>query len=142
MGYDNQKSVWVIGYGRVMGYQYEIPAYRLGKLKNLCVIKEYGLNGVWVISESTVIGEQWRLPGVPSLLISKWSRRSVEVDLLRSHTNCRLLRPFPLRKLTAMGFQSLPELLVNIFGTYGVVGFVATIIVIAKLSQGPNVSMT
>jgi hypothetical protein len=41
-----------------------------------------------------------------------------------------------------MGFQSLPELLVNIFGaTYGVVGFVATIIVIAKLSQGPNVSM-
>ena len=54
MGYDNQKSVWVIGNGRVMGYQYEIPAYRLGKLKNLCVIKEYGLNGVWVISESTV----------------------------------------------------------------------------------------
>ena len=41
-----------------------------------------------------------------------------------------------------MGFQSLPEILVNIFGTYGVVGFVATIIVIAKLSQGPNVSMT
>jgi hypothetical protein len=54
MGYDNQKSVWVIGYGRVMGYQYEIPANRLGKLKNLCVIKEYGLYGVWVISESTV----------------------------------------------------------------------------------------
>jgi hypothetical protein len=55
MGYDNQKSVWVIGYGRVMGYQYEIPANRLGKLKNLCVIKEYGLYGVWVISESTVL---------------------------------------------------------------------------------------
>jgi hypothetical protein len=54
MGYDNQKSVWVIGYGRVMGYQYEIPANRLGKLKNLCVMKEYGLYGVWVISESTV----------------------------------------------------------------------------------------
>jgi hypothetical protein len=54
MGYDNQKSVWVIGYGRVIGYQYEIPANRLGKLKNLCVIKEYGLYGVWVISESTV----------------------------------------------------------------------------------------
>jgi hypothetical protein len=35
MGYDNQKSVWVIGYGRVMGYQYEIPANRLGKLKNI-----------------------------------------------------------------------------------------------------------
>ena len=52
--YDNQKLVWVIGYGRVMGYQYEIPAYRPGKLKNVCVIKEYGLNGVWVISESTV----------------------------------------------------------------------------------------
>jgi hypothetical protein len=57
MGYDNQKSVWVIGYGRVMGYQYEIPANRLGKLKNLCVIKEYGLYGVWVISESTVLSK-------------------------------------------------------------------------------------
>ena len=35
-----------------------------------------------------------------------------------------------------------PELPVNILGvTYGVVGFVATIIVIAKLSQDPNVSM-
>ena len=41
-----------------------------------------------------------------------------------------------------MGFQ-LPELPANIFGAiYGAAGFVATIIVIAKLSQGPNVSMS
>jgi hypothetical protein len=40
-----------------------------------------------------------------------------------------------------MGLPELP--VVNIFSnaTYGVVGFVATIIVIAKLSQDPNVSM-
>ena len=47
-----------------MGYQYEIPPYWPGKLKNVCVIKEYGLNGVWVISESTVVpsgrlGRSW-----------------------------------------------------------------------------------
>ncbi|KAF9228942.1 hypothetical protein BS17DRAFT_690832, partial [Gyrodon lividus] len=46
--------VWVIGYGRVMGYQDEIPAYQLGKLKILWAIKEYGLYGVWIISELTV----------------------------------------------------------------------------------------
>ena len=41
-----------------------------------------------------------------------------------------------------MGFQ-LPELPVNISGAiYGAAGFVATITVIAKLSQGPNVSMS
>lgn len=42
----------------------------------------------------------------------------------------------PLRTLT-MSFQ-LPELPVNI--AYGVVGIVTTITVIAKLSQGSNVS--
>jgi hypothetical protein len=40
-----------------------------------------------------------------------------------------------------MGFQ-LPELPVNISGViYGVAGFFAAIIVVAKLSRGPNVSM-
>ncbi|KAF9228257.1 hypothetical protein BS17DRAFT_773357 [Gyrodon lividus] len=38
-----------------MGYQYEIPADRLGKLKILWVMREYGLYGVWVIRESTVV---------------------------------------------------------------------------------------
>jgi len=37
-----------------MGYGHKIPANQFGKLKILWVIKEYGLYGVWVISESTV----------------------------------------------------------------------------------------
>ena len=40
-----------------MGYGHEIPANQFGKLKILWVIKEYGLYGVWVISELTVL---WR----------------------------------------------------------------------------------
>jgi len=56
MGYDTRKLVWVMGYGRVMGYRYKITAYRLGKWEILWNIKEYGLYPVWVITESTVVG--------------------------------------------------------------------------------------
>ena len=38
-----------------MGYGHKIPANQFGKLKILWIIKEYGLYGVWVISESTVV---------------------------------------------------------------------------------------
>ncbi|KIK91316.1 hypothetical protein PAXRUDRAFT_798036 [Paxillus rubicundulus Ve08.2h10] len=39
----------------VMGYVGKIPANRLGRFKNLWVMKEYGLSWVWVMRESTVL---------------------------------------------------------------------------------------
>jgi hypothetical protein len=43
------KKVWIIGYQRVMGYGFKIPAYRLGGSKILWGMGEYaGLPGVWV----------------------------------------------------------------------------------------------
>jgi hypothetical protein len=55
------KKVWVIGYQRVMGYGFEIPAYQLGGLKILWVMGEYGLPGVWVKRVSTVTAFQIRI---------------------------------------------------------------------------------
>jgi hypothetical protein len=39
-----------------MGYAYEIPAYQPGKWVVVWVIGEYGLSGVWVMREMTVLG--------------------------------------------------------------------------------------
>jgi hypothetical protein len=48
------KKLWIMGYGGVMGYGLEFPANRLGGLKILWVIREYGLQGLWPKRESTV----------------------------------------------------------------------------------------
>ncbi|KAF8234462.1 hypothetical protein L208DRAFT_1261410, partial [Tricholoma matsutake] len=45
---------WDGTFQRVMGYGFEIPAYRLGGSKILWVMGEYGLSGVWVKRVSTV----------------------------------------------------------------------------------------
>src|SRR6266436_9764972 len=50
------KKLWSMGYYRVMAYELKIPAYQLGNLKILWVIREYGLSGVWVRRGSTVCG--------------------------------------------------------------------------------------
>ena len=46
-----------MGYQRVMGYGSKSPAYQLGGLKNLWVLREYGLSGLWVKRASTVFDE-------------------------------------------------------------------------------------
>jgi hypothetical protein len=38
-----------------MGYAYEIPTYQPGKWVVVWVIGEYGLSGVWVMREMTVV---------------------------------------------------------------------------------------
>jgi hypothetical protein len=38
-----------------MGYGYKIPANQLGKSKNVCLFREYGLYLVYVRRESTVL---------------------------------------------------------------------------------------
>ncbi|KAH7871085.1 uncharacterized protein C8R40DRAFT_1055419, partial [Lentinula edodes] len=47
--------VWVMGYGRVMGFAWHFPANKVGDPKNLWGIREYGFIGVWVKRESTVL---------------------------------------------------------------------------------------
>ena len=47
--------VWVTGYEGVMGFEAKIPANQLGRPKILWVMREYGLTGLWVKRESTVI---------------------------------------------------------------------------------------
>jgi len=49
------KYVWVIGYGRVMGYDPYLHSNQLGNWQNLWVIKEYGLWEVWIRREMTVV---------------------------------------------------------------------------------------
>jgi hypothetical protein len=46
-----------MGYGLLgsMGYGFEFPAYQLGGSKIVWVMGEYGLSGLWVMRESTVI---------------------------------------------------------------------------------------
>jgi 1,2-phenylacetyl-CoA epoxidase PaaB subunit len=46
-----------MGYGvsGSMGYGFKSPAYQLGGSKNVWVTREYGLSGLWVIRESTVL---------------------------------------------------------------------------------------
>lgn len=55
------KNVWIMWYGRVMGYGFEITANQLGILKKACVITKYGLYPVLIISESTVV---WNNNGI------------------------------------------------------------------------------
>jgi hypothetical protein len=60
MGFASKK-VWVMGYQRVMGYGSQIPAYQLGGLKILWVMGEYGLSGLWVKRESTLVARtRWQ----------------------------------------------------------------------------------
>ena len=46
-----------MGYGvsGSMGYGFKSPAYQLGGSKNVWVTREYGLSGLWVMRESTVV---------------------------------------------------------------------------------------
>ena len=48
-----------MGYGLLgsMGYGFDFPAYQLGGSKNVWVMGEYGLSGLWVMRESTVTVE-------------------------------------------------------------------------------------
>jgi len=52
-----------MGYGvsGSMSYGLKSPAYQLGGSKNVWVIREYGLSGLWVMRESTVITYSWEL---------------------------------------------------------------------------------
>ena len=54
MGFSSEKAM---GYGVLesMGYGFHFPAHRLGGSKNLWGMREYGLPGVWVKRESTVL---------------------------------------------------------------------------------------
>ena len=54
MGYKppNSYGVWDMGFG------VKIPANQLGKCENVCGMREYGLYGVWVTRESTVVALQ------------------------------------------------------------------------------------
>jgi hypothetical protein len=38
-----------------MGYGFKSPAYQLGGSKNVWVTREYGLSGLWVMRDSTVV---------------------------------------------------------------------------------------
>ncbi|KAJ4467287.1 hypothetical protein C8R41DRAFT_871448 [Lentinula lateritia] len=48
------KKVWIMGYGRVMGYAWHFPANEVSNPENVWSIREYGFIGVWVKRESTV----------------------------------------------------------------------------------------
>ena len=48
-------GVWVMGYGRLMGYGMHFPAHQLGGLILLWDITGYGFSRVWVITGSTVV---------------------------------------------------------------------------------------
>ncbi len=47
-------EVWVMGYGRIMGFGSKIPANRVGGRDFLWVMAGYGLPRVWVKTGSTV----------------------------------------------------------------------------------------
>jgi len=48
------QRVWVIGYGRCMGYCLVFPAYQVGRSKKLWGTIYYGLSGLWNKRASTV----------------------------------------------------------------------------------------
>jgi hypothetical protein len=48
-------GVWVMGYGRPMGYGMHFPAHQVGGLVLLWDITGYGFSKVWVITVSTVL---------------------------------------------------------------------------------------
>ena len=48
-------GLWVMGYGRPMGYGMHFPAHQLGGLILLWDITGYGFSRVWVITGSTVL---------------------------------------------------------------------------------------
>jgi hypothetical protein len=49
--------LWIMGYRDGMGYGPEIPANQVGGSKNLWVVIDYGLSGLWVRRELTVVTE-------------------------------------------------------------------------------------
>jgi hypothetical protein len=53
-------GVWVMGYGRPMGYGMHFPAHQVGGLAELWDITGYGFSQVWVITGSTVAWSQFR----------------------------------------------------------------------------------
>ena len=48
------QKVWVIGYGRVMGYALQFGGIQVGGSLELWVSRDYGLREVWVKGDSTV----------------------------------------------------------------------------------------
>ena len=48
-------GVWVMGYRGCMAYEVHFPANQLGGPKKVWGMREYGLSGLWVMRESTVI---------------------------------------------------------------------------------------
>ena len=47
-------GVWIMDYGRVMGYDMHFPANQLGGPKKVWTVRECGLSQVWVKAETTV----------------------------------------------------------------------------------------
>ena len=54
--------VWVMGYGRIMGFGSKIPANRVGGRDFLWVMAGYGLPRVWVKTGSTVCSCEKKSP--------------------------------------------------------------------------------
>ena len=63
-------KLWVKGNGRVMGFSPISPAYLKKSAKKLWLRPEYGLAGIWTITEATVlhavIHDKSKLIGSPS----------------------------------------------------------------------------
>ena len=59
-------GLWVMGYGRPMGYGMHFPAHQLSGLILLWDITGYGFSRVWVITGSTVatVDETQRRSGI------------------------------------------------------------------------------
>ena len=47
--------LWLMGYGRIMGYGPSFDRNRTGSLKLLWVMAGYGLSQVWLITSLTVL---------------------------------------------------------------------------------------
>ena len=58
-------EVWVMGYGRIMGFGSKIPANRVGGRDFLWVMAGYGLPRVWVKTGSTVEDKFAALAAMP-----------------------------------------------------------------------------
>ena len=56
MGYDLPRSVWVMGYGGVMGYGSNFPANQVGHSKNVWVMGYGKYYGLWVKIPANEVG--------------------------------------------------------------------------------------
>jgi len=67
--------LWDMGYGRLMGYGKQIPAYRIGGLRFLWGMGGYGLYPLWVKRGPTVIIKGCMGKGVAKWCIEKGCMR-------------------------------------------------------------------